>query len=310
MNDRAPRKIAVLYFFVGTAWIIISDYLVELVFRTTPGGIPSYISPQTLKGVVFVAATTLLLYLVLRRYTKRQTAAFNSREAALLQAELSIQQRKDALHELHHRVKNNLQLVISMLRLSQSASESTQNYAKLVDGLMRRVQTMALSHEHIYTSEIKSDVQVDSYLYALVHHVHQSDQSGRVQVTTRFDQVVLPIDLAVPCGLAVSELVSNALEHAYGSHKRGELSVSAVRRDGTTLEIRVSDNGSGLPENFHETHHEGLGLQLVEALVGQLSGQFEIGALPAGVHAEQGRPGTEAFFSFPLAGGHVSVEKS
>lgn len=310
MTDRAPRKIAALYFLLGSTWIIISDYLVELVFRTTPGSISSYMSPQTLKGVVFVAATTLLLYLVLSRYARRQKAAFNSREAALLQAELNMQQRKEALHELHHRVKNNLQLVISMLRLTQSASETTRNYEKLVEGIMRRVQTMALSHEHIYTSEIKSDVQLDSYLYALVQHLHQSDQAGRVQVTTKFDQVVLPIDLAVPCGLALSELISNAFEHAYSSHKNGELSVSAVRRDGTTLEIRVRDDGCGLPGNFHETHHEGLGLQLVSALVGQLSGQFEIGPLPARAHGEHGRPGTEALFSFPLAYGHVSVEKS
>lgn len=310
MTAMDPRKIATLYFLLGTTWIIISDYLVELVFRTTPGSIASFIGPQTLKGVVFVAATTLLLYLILSRYAKRQKAAFNSREAALLQAELNMQQRKEALHELHHRVKNNLQLVVSMLRLTQSASETTQNYEKLVDSVMRRVQTMALSHEHIYTSEIKSDVQLDSYLYALVHHVHQSDQSGRVQVTTKFDQVVLPIDLAVPCGLALSELISNALEHAYGSLKNGELSVSAVRRNGPSLEIRVRDDGTGLPENFQETHHEGLGLQLVSALVGQLSGQFEIGPLPAGAHVEHGRPGTEAFFSFPLAGGRVSVEKS
>ncbi len=312
MDAKGPQKIAALYFFLGAAWIILSDYLVDMAFRNAIGGLPPYIIPQTIKGLIFVGATTLLLYLILRRYANRQKTAFHSMEAALLQAELSLQQRKEALHELHHRVKNNLQLVVSMLRLSQGSHDSTQNYGELVGGIVRRVQTIALSHEHIYNSEIKSDVQLDSYLSALVQHLYQSDRASRVRVTTEFVPVVLPIDQAVPCGLAVSELIFNALQHAYEAPTDGELRVSALRRNGNFLEVRVGDNGRGLPENFEQASCEGLGLQLVTALVGQLSGRFEIGpaSVTAGAHGTSkpnglnGAQGTEALFSFPLGDAH------
>ena len=305
MKEKGPQRIAALYFVLGAAWIVLSDYLVEMVLINGIGALPPYMLPQTLKGLVFVTATTLLLYLVLSRYAKRQRVAFTSMEAALLQTERSLQQRKEALRELHHRVKNNLQLVVSMLRLTQSASESSQNSANVVGGVMRRVQTIALSHEHIYNSEIKSDVQLDSYLHALVYHLHQTDQAGRVRVKTEFDEVVLPIDQAVPCGLALSELISNAFQHGFGTQADGELTVSAVRRSGNSLEIRVGDDGTGLPETFEQTNHEGLGLQLVTALVSQLSGQFEIRPVTDGAPGAQG---TEALFSFPLGAGHGAGE--
>lgn len=218
-----------------------------------------------------------------------------ARADAALRASLA---EKDALlREVHHRVKNNLQVVTSLLSLQAQRERSDQAIAALRD-TQARVRAMALLHETLYRSTSLAQVALAPYLGAICEQLARSFGVGATpRLTVAIDDLVVPLELAMPAGLLLSELVVNALKHAFPAGAAGEIVVSARRLDDGRIEVAVADDGVGLPRDLDPTTTSSLGLRLVQRLAEQLEGELV---------TERGAPGTVVrvrFASQPSPGG-------
>jgi len=185
------------------------------------------------------------------------------------------------LREIHHRVKNNLQVISSLLAL-QAGYTDDDHANQLFRESQNRVRSMALVHERLYQSHDLARIDFAEYVHELVGRLFRSyviDQD-KVQLEITADAVYLDIDMAIPCGLIINELVSNALKHAFPDERHGKVMVN-LRTDSNGLHtIIVRDDGVGFPEGLNVHKTESLGLQLVTRLAGQLNAT--IGLLQTG----------------------------
>lgn len=194
---------------------------------------------------------------------------------------LSLIEKESLLKEIHHRVKNNLQIVSSLLRLQSARLDNPVAKAALQD-MQNRVRSMALIHEHLYRSDNLAEVQLSEYVHSLCTQLMHAlvPHSSNIQLHLDLASVRLSIDQAIPCGLIVNELVSNALTHAFPDGRAGEVRVELnATQDTAGWRLRVADNGVGMPEDFELStlsHLTSLGLQLVFDLTRQLGGQLAI----------------------------------
>ena len=189
----------------------------------------------------------------------------------------SLREKEVLLKEIHHRVKNNLQIISSLLNLQTGQIEDERAEALFRES-QDRVRSMALIHERLYQSEDLARVDFAEYVRSLVGYLVRSysGQATRVQVETEVDDVSLGIDAAIPCGLIVNELVSNAMKYAFSEGKEGRIRVQLRETGDGGYRLVVSDNGVGFPEDLDFRMTESLGLQLVTTLVDQLEGSIEL----------------------------------
>lgn len=206
----------------------------------------------------------------------------------------SLAEKTVLLKEVHHRVKNNLQVMASLLNLQIDRTANAEAVAALLD-TRNRLHSMALLHEVLYRSESLARIDLAAYVEDLCTHLLRSfgPAAGQVRVERRVAPVSLPLEQAVPCGLIVNELVTNALKYGYPAEKAGRVLVEAVLEAGRIV-LSVSDNGVGLPPDFDPAAASTLGLQLVMNLAGQLGGRLAW---------ERGAEGGALFrVSFPVSG--------
>ncbi len=188
----------------------------------------------------------------------------------------SLREQTILLKELHHRVKNNLQVICSLLSMQMDCVGGTQFAAPLLDAY-QRVQSIALVHERLYQSETLAELDFSAYVAILARdlfHVYCVD-SVRVDLKLEAEPISLSIEQAIPCGLILNELLSNSLKHAFPAPRTGTILVS-YKRAGDRLELSVSDDGVGLPESFEVRQTRSLGFQVVCALTSQLCGELDI----------------------------------
>jgi len=188
----------------------------------------------------------------------------------------SLGQKEVLLREIHHRVKNNLQIIISLTNL-QMRQVDDERLKQVMAETQNRVRAMSLVHEKLYLSEDISRIDLGSYTRFLVTHLFSYYGIEIRQVALHIDigKIMLSINTAIPLGLIINELVSNTLKHAFPKGRTGTLSI-AVREDERRLSLTLSDDGAGLPAGFDWRHAESLGLRLVISLVGQLDGTIEL----------------------------------
>ena len=203
------------------------------------------------------------------------------RKAAEARLLSSLQEKQVLLHEVHHRVKNNLQFIISLLRL-QSAEITDPKVLELIEEMRCRVHAMALVHEKLYRADDLSRLDYASYLRDLVAGVFRtmSKRVTHVNCTVEAYPEALETSAAVPVGFIVNELVSNSLKHAFDEGMAGLLSIRLYGNPTAGYELIVRDNGRGLPPNFDVTRAESMGLRLVVMLVRQLGGSLNMGGSP------------------------------
>ena len=186
----------------------------------------------------------------------------------------SLREKETLLMEIHHRVKNNLQVTSSLLKLQADriADESAQRALREGQG---RIRSMALVHELLYRSKDLANVNLGEYARDLTRQLLRSHgvDPSRVRVETRLVAVPLPIDVAVPCGLILNELVSNALKHAFPDGRHGSI-VIELRRGEEFDELVVRDNGIGMPAGFDGLTGSTLGIHLVQTLAQQIDGRL------------------------------------
>jgi two-component sensor histidine kinase len=207
---------------------------------------------------------------VVRDITERKLAE----EQENMRAEL--QQKELLVREVHHRVKNNLQVISSILALEQLMVPDPE-IAGRFENTQTRVNAMALMHDKLFRSASTegSVLQFDEYLADLVRDLALSHniQARGVTLDLRSQPVRMSIDQAVPCGLIVNELVTNALKHAFPKERRGGVHVSLQEQDGQA-ELEVADDGVGLAASDQDTS-SGLGLQIIKNLARQLQARYE-----------------------------------
>ncbi|MEW5774470.1 MAG: transporter substrate-binding domain-containing protein [Thermodesulfobacteriota bacterium] len=184
----------------------------------------------------------------------------------------SLREKEVLLREMHHRVKNNLQIMNSLLYL-QLDRISDPGSRSLVQASQARIHSMALVHEELYRSDDLSSVDMRNYIINLVSHVGVGAGS-RIRAETEIGEVRLPITKSVPFGLLVNELLTNAVKHAFIGVPGGVVRID-VKREGDSVVMKISDNGVGLPEGFDCRRSSSLGLTLVSSLVDQLHGAMD-----------------------------------
>jgi PAS domain S-box-containing protein len=188
----------------------------------------------------------------------------------------SLQEKQVLLTEIHHRVKNNLQTVISLLNL-QSLRIKDKKALQSFEDSVNRIHTMALVHEKLYRSEDLSRIDFKDYVETMVKELFEVNKTNKnVGLKMDVHSVMLSIDLAIPCGLIVNELVTNALKHAFPKNQKGTIRLSLRLLPDHTHELIVQDNGVGFPANMDLSTNGSLGLQLVKGLTSQLHGHFKM----------------------------------
>jgi two-component sensor histidine kinase len=200
------------------------------------------------------------------------------------QVEIKIQkdlkEKNVLLKEIHHRVKNNLQIISSLLYL-QSQRINDDRLERLYADSQNRIKSMALIHEVLYRSENFAQIDFERYIQSLTSHLLSTytGLSSNIELKINVKDVALTIETAIPCGLIINELVSNSLKYAF-PEKKGRISIELKSNGscerGEEYLLRISDNGIGLPDHFNLQKSDTLGMQLVTNLTEQLNGTIEL----------------------------------
>ncbi len=188
----------------------------------------------------------------------------------------SLNEKDILLKEIHHRVKNNMQIISSLLKL-QSRNIKNESVQKLFQNSQNRVRTMALIHEKLYASSDFTKIDFKAYVNTLINYLSRDYHVNTLEICfdIDIDQLYLNINSAIPLGLIVNELVTNSMKYAFPDRDKGEIRIIMKHRD-DRIQLTISDNGVGLPESFKISESNTLGLELVKALIDQLHGNLEI----------------------------------
>ena len=204
------------------------------------------------------------------------------RKRAEEEIKASLKEKEVLLKEIHHRVKNDLQVVSSLLYLQSEHIKDEQSLATIRES-QSRIKSMALVHEQLYQSKGLARVDFAEYIQNLATYLFRSYGVNPDAITLKInaDDVSLGIDTAIPCGLIISELVSNSLKHAFPAGKAGgdresEIRINLHADDDNKLTLIVSDNGVGLPRDLDFRNTESFGMHLVNTLTRQLEGTIEL----------------------------------
>ncbi len=211
------------------------------------------------------------------QYSQGVLLDITERKQAEEQLKESLHEKEVLLKEIHHRVKNNLQIISSLLNLQAKSITDSQVLGLLRDS-QNRVKSMALVHEKLYRSSDLARIDFAEYVQSLTAQLFRSyaHGSGAVELQTHIEGLWLDVDTAVPCGLIINELVSNALKHAFSNGRAGQICVELVRNKTEQLTLRVSDDGAGFPADVDYRNTTSLGLQLVNTLADQIGGTVEL----------------------------------
>lgn len=193
------------------------------------------------------------------------------------QLEESIKEKEVLLKEVHHRVKNNMQVISSILNL-QSSYISDENALGILRESQDRIKSMSFVHESLYQSNTLSEVNFAEYIQNITRNLYHSygRPEGGISLDFDLEEIYLNLDTSIPCGLIINEVVSNSLKYAFQGREKGIIRVELGKLSDGRLKLIVSDDGIGLPADFDIENAESLGLQLVTTLVTQVSGELEI----------------------------------
>jgi len=199
------------------------------------------------------------------------------RKLAEEQIKASLKEKEILLKEIHHRVKNNMQVISSMLSLQSQHIKDKDSLAMFQES-QSRIRAMALIHEKLYSSEDLSHIDIASYIHSLTHQLitSYSTAASRVGMNIAITDIFLTITTAIPCGLIINELVTNALKHAFPHQQDGTITVSMTPSNTDSLILTVSDTGIGFPEGIDFRNTTTLGMQLVISLTEQLDGTITL----------------------------------
>ena len=188
----------------------------------------------------------------------------------------SLKEKETLLSEVHHRVKNNLAIISGLLEMQVFNTDDEQLLYKLQES-QSRIQSIAMVHEKLYSSDSFSEIAIDDYINDLLGIVTDSmaDFEKSVTIEKDMDSVTLAVGQAIPCGLLLNELITNSYKHAFENRDKGTIKI-CLSKEGKTIVLSVQDNGVGLPDDFDIQNESSLGMTLVNTLVKQLEGELKV----------------------------------
>ena len=248
---------------------------------------PVYILSATVKlftAVVSLTTAAVLPFTVPNVFGLVREAKESKQVTAQLRAS---EERKEALlREVHHRVKNNLAVICSLFYL-QSTHTKDEESVQIFRDMEDRVHSMALVHEILYGTENLARIDFAEYAQALANDILSSHGSPRVSVRLKseLEPIIMSMDLAVPCGLILNELISNAFKHGFPNSAGGEIKVTLRSGPEGSCTLCVEDDGVGIPASLDVNIGKSLGLKLVRSLTKQIRGAFELVKIDPGTSA-------------------------
>jgi PAS domain S-box-containing protein len=228
-----------------------------------------------LKSVMQERTSELIkLNKTLQEEINRREGVENARILGVEKIESSLKEKEVLLKEIHHRVKNNLQIISSLLNL-QSGYIKDKDSIEIFKESQNRVRSMALIHEKLYQSKDMSQIDFSEYVSELVSNLFSSYSLNSALITLHqnINDILLEIDIAINLGLIINELVSNAFKHAFPEGRKGNLYIS-IKKDGHKYELIIEDDGIGFSSEIDFRKTESLGLQLIITLVEQIGGEI------------------------------------
>ena len=203
------------------------------------------------------------------------------KKLAIDKIKATLKEKELLLREVHHRVKNNMQVISSLLSLQTDQIRNSQ-YADIFNDTKNRIKTMSLVHEKLYMSEDLTSIDFNDFIRDLsggLFSVYEAS-ARRISLTIAAEDVFLKVDTAIPCSLVINELLSNSLKHAFPGGRKGEINVylgKTMAEDKTIYDLVVSDNGVGIPDGIDIRKTKSLGLPLISTLVErQLQGTLDL----------------------------------
>lgn len=226
-------------------------------------------------SILFVVYFTV----VIMRMNYEQVAQFEQRMKERKEAEerirMALREKETLLAEVHHRVKNNLAVVSSMLNMQSNLVNHDYTREVLIES-RNRVASMALIHQKLYSNNSFAELNFGSYISELVEEIKQSYSVAnceKVKIVQTCEPHPLSLTTAIPCGLILNELLSNCYKHAFHDREEGEVHIAFLRENGRFV-LRVTDDGNGLPDGFDHTRSESLGITIISSLADQLDARF------------------------------------
>jgi two-component sensor histidine kinase len=280
-SDARTRDIPVLF--------ISALHEIEDKVRGFHAGAVDYITKPFNTGEVLARVETHLalrnLQIKIQEQNLQLLDEIEVRKVAEGRSRLALRDKEMLLKEIHHRVKNNMQTISALLTL-QARDENDDKIDRIVSESKARIQTMAMIHEMLSMSESFAEIEFGSYLQNLVEKIKTAFvvDPGKIGIRIDVEKTILSSDQAVPCALSVTEILSNAIEHAFPGDRSGEIFIEVQLSGDDEVLITISDNGVGMHEDVDQAGKKrSLGLSLVESLVtDQLNGRFERETVSAG----------------------------
>lgn len=204
------------------------------------------------------------------------------------QIQKSLKEKETLIREVHHRVKNNMQVITSLLKL-QAQKIQDKELRKPFEESEQRIRAMALVHERLYQKEDLSGINFSDYIHHIIRELKAvySIDVRKIAVKINVEDIVLEVDSAIPCGLIINELITNCFKYAFPGDRTGEVVVSFTK-EGNTYRLSIRDNGVGLPAGFDYRQTSTLGMEIVNVLTKQLLGTLNV----------RSDGGTEVFIAF------------
>lgn len=221
---------------------------------------------STNAGPIFSGKEVVGVTLITRDITERKTAEEKTRH--------SLKEKEILLKEVHHRVKNNLQIILSILNL-QYANISDKKTLELLRDVRSRIKAMSFIHELLYQANDFSSINFSEYISNITTNLIYSYTQKEIDLKLDVGNVFLDLDRAIPCGLIINELLTNAFKYAFTEQTEGEISISLKKTD-DQIKLIVADNGIGFPISIDYKNTESLGMQLVMTLIQQLRGEIQL----------------------------------
>ena len=246
--------------------------------------IPRKLNSKKLRLLKTLAKKVINLLELRLAYQQLQETNKELEERVTVRTEMlktSLEEKELLLKEVHHRVKNNLQVISSILSLQSQYIKEPQILSTLED-TQNRIASMALIHEKLYESTNLRQIHFADYLKSLSQNLFSSYNINPHLIKLKLEvvNITLDLDTAIPCGLLINELISNALKHAFPEEQEGQISITFSVMVKEQLCIEVRDNGIGLPADFDLEQTSSLGLRLIRALTRQIRGLLEIESNP------------------------------
>lgn len=256
-------KISIIYFLGGCIWIISSDTILKILIPDSE----EYAVYQTYKGWAFILSSAVLLFILLYSEFKKRDII----ESDLIK---NLREKKILLNEIHHRVNNNLNSIISLLYIENAKADSAESKS-IIETLSGRIFSMALVHEHLYKSLNFKDIFLKDYIPELVLKVEgmYPSHGDRVEVMYNIDYTALDINKAIPLGIILNEIISNSFKHGFPGSRNGRVSID-VKQENNNCYLTVEDNGIGSKNTMAQSSELSPGIELINMLVNQLSGKI------------------------------------